>query len=429
MGRSKQTSRKRKEPETEQHEFFTTHFGSQRLRKRYYEQFMTRSDITSYFVNLHFLDHLAICDKTLRDLVEAMGWTNLLTLREPIYPSLVKVFYSNMLISDTAPNKIFTSVGGVEIAFDVEELNRILMIPNEGFQVFSCRKKIQKPWFNVVDAVRNICRRSDLSEFFCNASFKAQALPLQVRVLHSIIQHFISIRTGHFDEVTRLDVCLLDSILVGRKVDVGYILVQHMLDTPDNKSRSLPYGSIITRVLKYFKVPITEPPLDECKELGEEIITSLGFQWNVNYDVWQKNQNLNNKPTVMAPTDLQMFNDVMPPDKLPDMHIYLQGASRSSRANVSKPRRRGDDPSSSSADAAIQMLLSEVRTISSQIATIQSKQQHLVDQQQQLFQSQEHLCTQQQQILDGQQLIFRNLGISLVSSSFSHPQPPPPPTE
>lgn len=247
---------------------------------------MTRSDITSYFVNLDFLDHLAICDKTLRDLVEAMGWANLLTLREPIYPSLVKVFYSNMLISDTAPNKIFTSVGGVEIAFDVEELNRILMIPNEGFQVFSSRKKIQKPWFNVVDAVRNICRRSDLSEFFCTASFKAQALPLQVRVLHSIIQHFISIRTGHFDEVTRLDVRLLDSILVDRKVDVGYILVQHMLDTPDNKSRSLPYGSIITRVLKYFKVPITEPPLDECKELGEEIITSLGFQWNVNYDVW-----------------------------------------------------------------------------------------------------------------------------------------------
>lgn len=268
---------KAKGTKTQQHEFFTTHFGSQRLRKHYYEQFMTRSNITSYFVNLDFLDHLAICDKTLRDLLEDMGWTNLVTLREPVYPSLVKVFYFNMLISNTAPNKIFTSVGGVEIAFVVEELNKILMIPNEGFQVFSPRKKIQKPWFNVVDDVRNICRRSDLSEFFCNASFKAQALPLLVRVLHSIIQHFISIRTRHFNEVTRLDVCLLDSILVGRKIDVGYTFVQHMLGTPDNKSRSLPYSSIITRVLKYFKVPIIELPLDECKELGEEIITSLGF--------------------------------------------------------------------------------------------------------------------------------------------------------
>lgn len=82
----------------------------------------------------------------------------------------------------------------------------------------------------------------------------------------------------------------------------------------------------------------------------------------------------------MAPTDHQMFNDVMPPDKLPDLHIYLQGASRSSRANVSNPRRLADDPSSSSTNAPIQMLLSEVHTISSQIAKIQSKHQHLVEQ-------------------------------------------------
>lgn len=63
-----------------------------------------------------------------------------------------------------------------------------------------------------------------------------------------------------------------------------YIIIQHILSTPDKKSRSLPYSSIINQILKYFNIPITEPLLDDTKELGKEIITSLGFKWDVNYE-------------------------------------------------------------------------------------------------------------------------------------------------
>lgn len=81
-----------------------------------------------------------------------------------------------------------------------------------------------------------------------------------------------------FDEVTLLDVCLLDSIITGRMLDAGYIIIQHMLHVADSKSRSLLYSSIITCMLKHFNVPITEPPLGDTTELGEEIITGLGFE-------------------------------------------------------------------------------------------------------------------------------------------------------
>ena len=67
----------------------------------------------------------------------------------------------------------------------------------------------------MVDVVQNICRRSDLSEQFCNSALKSQALPLQVQVLHSVFQHVISHQKGHGDEV---------SILVGRKINVGYVI-------------------------------------------------------------------------------------------------------------------------------------------------------------------------------------------------------------
>lgn len=140
MVKTKQTTRKWKEPAKGTLKFFASHFSSPPLRKRYSEQFMTRSIIPSYFIKLEFLNHLAINHKTLRKLLGVMGLKNLLTLRELIYSSLIKVFYSNMLISSNTSNKIFTNVSGVQIAFDVRELNRILRIPNEEFQVFTSRQ-------------------------------------------------------------------------------------------------------------------------------------------------------------------------------------------------------------------------------------------------------------------------------------------------
>lgn len=36
----------------------------------------------------------------------------------------------------------------------------------------------------------------------------------------------------HIDEVTRLDVALLDYILQRRWVNIGYVILRHMISTP-----------------------------------------------------------------------------------------------------------------------------------------------------------------------------------------------------
>lgn len=69
---------------------------------------MTRSIIHFFFVELDFLNHLEVNNKTLRESLVDIGLRHLLTLREPIYPSLVKYFYSNIILSSTIGNKIFT---------------------------------------------------------------------------------------------------------------------------------------------------------------------------------------------------------------------------------------------------------------------------------------------------------------------------------
>ena len=78
-------------------------------------------------------------------------------------------------------------------------------------------------------------------------------------------------RQGHTDEVTRLDIGILDSLIRRRHVSLYYTILCHMMSTPKVSNQSLPYGSIITRILKHFRVPIAEPVYLETRKLARSI--------------------------------------------------------------------------------------------------------------------------------------------------------------
>ena len=139
-----------------------------------------------------------------------------------------------------------------------------------------------------------------MSSAFCRSPLKSQDLPLQTIILHYVLHHVITPRARHADEVNRLDVAILDYILGDRVLNIGYIILHHMLSTPYLAKRSLPYASIITRILEYFRVPITEPIFLNSRELGDKAIANLGFYWRNNR--WYKDHR-NKKVTEIAPTD------------------------------------------------------------------------------------------------------------------------------
>lgn len=56
-------------------------------------------------------------------------------------------------------------------------------------------------------------------------------------------------RKRHGNKVTCLDVALLDSNLESKKLNVGYIIIQHVLGTRSIRNRSLLFG---TRILQHF---------------------------------------------------------------------------------------------------------------------------------------------------------------------------------
>ncbi|KAL2481068.1 Uncharacterized protein Adt_34034 [Abeliophyllum distichum] len=80
-------------------------------------------------------------------------------------------------------------------------------------------------------------------------------LTLSYQVLHSIIAHIIVPRKGHLDEVNHFDFFLLDSFLVGRKVNFLFIMLNQMNTIRrTHRVTALPYCVIFTKIFRHFEI-------------------------------------------------------------------------------------------------------------------------------------------------------------------------------
>lgn len=126
-------------------------------------------------------------------------------------------------------------------------------------------------------------------------------------------------KQGHSDKVIMLDVGLLDSLIQRRKVKLAFTIMCHVLSTSTVTNRSFPYGSIITRILRHFQIPLTEPVFIKIRKLGKEIISGISF--HSRHGECVKTPPSRNKDTLAAREDDRVFNDVYPEDQLPDLRL------------------------------------------------------------------------------------------------------------
>lgn len=89
-------------------------------------------------------------------------------------------------------------------------------------------------------------------------NLNAKHLTLKARILHHMVGYNILPKAGHRDDVSSLEVFVVDSMLVGRRFNLGYMLIRHMADSRDHKTAFLPYGMILTEIFKHFKVPMDD---------------------------------------------------------------------------------------------------------------------------------------------------------------------------
>ena len=237
------------------------------------------------------------------------------------------------------------------------------------------------------------------------------------RILHRIIQNIVLPRSGHLDDITHMDVALINSILRHRLVSLGYIIICTMLSIPNLISRALPYENFITQILKYFRVPINKLSCKPYRSIGDEVVYALGFEWR--NGAWVKY--IDAKYTMFAPSDDRPLNSVVPADQLPDFSLPFLGQRRRQDPPTCEPDHDASasaippaDPHDSD-EVTLQQLMDEVRTHFVQ----QTSFQHHV------LEEHRHLSEQHQQLLHGQRLMFEHFGIPYLLPPPAPPSPLP----
>ena len=66
-----------------------------------------------------------------------MGWLPVVTISEPVFPNLVRAFYSRATYGLEGP--VLSTVRGVEICLSPESICRILDIPSVGLCVYEAK--------------------------------------------------------------------------------------------------------------------------------------------------------------------------------------------------------------------------------------------------------------------------------------------------
>ncbi|RVX16989.1 hypothetical protein CK203_003441 [Vitis vinifera] len=170
------------------------------------------------------------------------GWLPVVTISGQIFSTLVRTFYSRVTYGLGGP--IISTIRSVEIQLDPESICRIFDIALVGL------KGMGKP--------------------------STHSLNVSSRVLHHMICSILLPQGGHRDEVSYLEAFLIDSILIERRIHVGYMMMMHMISCCESTTRVLPYGRFLTRVFKdvgvdlsretYFEAPSIYDTYDDQDE-------------------------------------------------------------------------------------------------------------------------------------------------------------------
>ena len=86
----------------------------------------------------------------------------------------------------------------------------------------------------------------------------AHSLTVINHVLYHMVCFILLPRGGHRGEVSYLEAFIADSILTGRRIHVGYLMMMHMISCCESKTRVLPYGRFLTRVFKDAEVDLSQ---------------------------------------------------------------------------------------------------------------------------------------------------------------------------
>ncbi|KAI5658536.1 hypothetical protein M9H77_27329 [Catharanthus roseus] len=163
-------------------------------------------------------------------------------------------FYANLQRSRTqsGENAITSRVTGKSIVFDDKLLNSILETPEDGMCFYTKNKKCFDP---------NLYSEKRFEEIFTEAIVLKRSedrivakLDAYGRILRHIISNIVIPNVGHKSSITNMHSFVMLAMHEHRKMNFGYIAIEHMLATQSSSTKCLPYGCFITKTFQHFVI-------------------------------------------------------------------------------------------------------------------------------------------------------------------------------
>nr|CAN62892.1 hypothetical protein VITISV_021515 [Vitis vinifera] len=129
-----------------------------------------------------------------------IGWLPVVTISEPIFPTLVRAFYSRATYG--LGGLILSTMRGVEIKLSPESIFRILDIPSVGLRVYEAKAWPTVSGFEPREVVQRLCKLVNPQGM---GKPSAHNLTVTNRVLHHMICSILLPRGGHQDEDAGVD--------------------------------------------------------------------------------------------------------------------------------------------------------------------------------------------------------------------------------
>ncbi|GAV80799.1 hypothetical protein CFOL_v3_24259, partial [Cephalotus follicularis] len=114
-------------------------------------------------------------------------------------------------------------------------------------------------------------------------------LSLHHRFLHRAVATHILPKAGGFDEVTHMEAYTMYHLITGKKINVPYLIINHMHAIHDRENVRLGYSNIITKILLYFAIDLTgeiHHPFQSVEKLGKGTLGRMGFKKHKRLGTW-----------------------------------------------------------------------------------------------------------------------------------------------
>ena len=213
----------------------------------YKQKFAQRKVVLRININFSQLQHFRF-----EGLFSKMGWLLMVMILEPIFSTLVRTFYLRATYGIGGP--IISAVRGVEIRLNLENIYRIFYIAPVRLKVYESKIWPIVPEFELREGIQRICELANAQGM---GKPSAHSLTVISRVLHYMIYSILLPQGGHRDEVSYYEAFLMDFILTGRWIHLGYLMMMHMISCCENTICVLPYGRFLTRVFKDAEVDLS----------------------------------------------------------------------------------------------------------------------------------------------------------------------------